>query len=136
MGAGSAWSASWSFSESPTLFSHNRKAIRWHTVGWAFALQLLFAFLVLYWEAGKNALESVLQHDHRRDRLRGSREARFLFGWLAGPMDDLGSDDGHADRRLHLRASKCCRSSSSSPPSSRSSTTSGSCRRSSRGWPG
>ena len=38
--------------------SHNRRAIRWRTVGWAFALQLAFAAIVLYWETGKNALEA------------------------------------------------------------------------------
>ena len=34
-------------------FSRDRKAIRWRTVGWAFALQLAFSVVVLFWEKGK-----------------------------------------------------------------------------------
>lgn len=39
--------------------SSNRKAIRLRTVGGAFALQLLFGVIVLYWEAGQRALEAA-----------------------------------------------------------------------------
>src|SRR5512144_3088596 len=75
------------------LFSRNRRAIRWRTVGWAFALQLTFAFLVLYWEQGKNALErfSNLVSSAIGFADQGSS---FLFGWLAGPQDALGSKLG------------------------------------------
>ena len=38
--------------------SRNRRAIRWRTIGWAFALQMAFGVVVLYWERGKQALES------------------------------------------------------------------------------
>ncbi|MGE5276016.1 MAG: NupC/NupG family nucleoside CNT transporter [Acidobacteriota bacterium] len=72
------------------LFSRDRRAIRWRTVGWAFALQLAFAFLVLYWEQGKNALErfSNLVSSAIGFADQGSS---FLFGWLAGPQDALGA---------------------------------------------
>lgn len=74
-------------------FSTNRKAIRWYTVGWGFALQILFAFLVLYWEAGKNALERF------SFAITGAisyadQGGSFIFGWLAGPMDALGQATG------------------------------------------
>jgi concentrative nucleoside transporter, CNT family len=75
------------------LFSANRKAIRWYTVLWGFALQLLFAFLVLYWEAGKNALERFSM------AITGAisyadQGGSFVFGWLTGPMDGLGKATG------------------------------------------
>jgi len=41
------------------LFSSNRKAIKFRTVGFAFALQAAFAALVLYVPAGQSALDSV-----------------------------------------------------------------------------
>ena len=73
--------------------SNNRRAIRWRTVGWAFALQLAFAFLVLYWETGKNAIQAF------SDKVSNAigyadRGSAFLFSWLAGPMNDLGSKTG------------------------------------------
>ena len=37
--------------------SHNRRAIRWRTVGWAFVLQLAFAAIVLYWETGSTPIQ-------------------------------------------------------------------------------
>ncbi|MBC8646307.1 MAG: NupC/NupG family nucleoside CNT transporter [Thermoanaerobaculia bacterium] len=75
------------------VFSANRRAIRWYTVGWGFALQILFAFLVLYWEAGKNALERF------SFAITGAisyadQGGSFIFGWLAGPMDALGQATG------------------------------------------
>ncbi len=75
------------------LFSANRKAIRWYTVAWGFVLQVLFAFLVLYWETGKNALERfslVITGAISFADQGGS----FIFGWLAGPMDTLGKATG------------------------------------------
>ena len=71
------------------LLSRDRRAIRWRTIGWAFALQLAFAFLVLSWETGKWALERF------SSTIAGAiayadRGSGFLFGWLAGPMDELG----------------------------------------------
>src|SRR5262252_1722371 len=75
------------------LLSRNRAAIRWRTIGWAFALQLTFAAIVLYWDKGKNALESF------SNGVSGAigyadEGAAFLFGWLAGPMDALGEKVG------------------------------------------
>jgi len=75
------------------LFSRNRRAIRWRTVGWAFALQLAFAFLVLYWEQGKNALERFSNLVSSAIGFADQGSA-FLFGWLAGPQDALGSKLG------------------------------------------
>ncbi len=73
--------------------SRNRRAIRWRTVGWAFALQLAFAFVVLYWEAGKRALENFSNGVSRAIGYADQGSA-FLFGWLAGPMDSLGEKIG------------------------------------------
>jgi CNT family concentrative nucleoside transporter len=75
------------------LCSANRKAIRWYTVLWGFGLQLLFAFLVLGWDTGKNALERFSLG------ITGAisyadEGGRFVFGWLAGPMDAIGKATG------------------------------------------
>jgi CNT family concentrative nucleoside transporter len=75
------------------LFSHDRRAIRWRTVGWAFALQLAFAFLVLYWEQGKNALERFSNGVSRAIGY-ADQGSSFLFGWLAGPQDAIGQKLG------------------------------------------
>ena len=74
-------------------FSRNRRAIAWRTVGWAFALQLVFAFLVLYWERGKDALAAF------SDRVSNAigyadRGSGFLFGWLAGDLTPIGKKLG------------------------------------------
>ncbi len=74
-------------------FSKNRRAIRWRTIGWAFALQLAFAFLVLYWEAGKNALERFSNGVSKAIGY-ADQGSSFLFGWLAGPQDSLGEKLG------------------------------------------
>jgi CNT family concentrative nucleoside transporter len=73
--------------------SRNRRAIRWRTVGWAFALQVAFAFVVLYWGTGKRALENV---SDGISHVIGYADigSAFLFGWLAGPMDTLGQKTG------------------------------------------
>jgi len=75
------------------LFSANRRAIRWYTVLWGFSLQVLFAFLVLYWEAGKNALERFSM------AITGAisyadQGGSFVFGWLTGRMEKVGSATG------------------------------------------
>jgi CNT family concentrative nucleoside transporter len=74
-------------------FSHDRRAIRWRTVAWAFALQLAFAGLVLFWETGKEALERFSNGVSRAIGY-ADQGAGFLFGWLAGPMDALGERTG------------------------------------------
>jgi len=73
--------------------SRDRRAIRWRTVGWAFALQLAFAAVVLYWEKGKDALEAF---SNKVSSAIGyaDKGSSFLFGWLAGPMDDVGAKTG------------------------------------------
>jgi len=73
--------------------SKNRRAIRWRTVGWAFALQMAFGVLVLYWEPGKSALESFANGVSRAIAF-ADQGAGFLFGWLAGPMEPLGGKTG------------------------------------------
>jgi CNT family concentrative nucleoside transporter len=73
--------------------SKNRRAIRWRTVGWAFALQMAFGVLVLYWEPGKRALESFSNGVSRAIGF-ADQGAGFLFGWLAGPMEPLGGRTG------------------------------------------
>ena len=75
------------------LFSANRRAIRWYTVLWGFSLQVLFAFLVLYWEAGKNALERFSM------AITGAisyadQGGSFVFGWLTGRMEKIGEATG------------------------------------------
>ena len=73
--------------------SKNRRAIRWRTVGWAFALQMAFGLVVLYWERGKQALESFSNGVSGAIAF-ADQGAGFLFGWLAGPMDALGEKTG------------------------------------------
>ena len=73
--------------------SKNRRAIRWRTVGWAFALQIAFAFLVLYWERGKDALEAF---SNKVSNAIGyaDKGSGFLFGWLAGDQSPVGQKLG------------------------------------------
>ena len=72
------------------IFSKNRKAINWRTIGWATALQIIFAVLVLKTPPGKlffsGAREAAIG-------LIGFQEegARFVFGSLAIPPDAAGS---------------------------------------------
>src|SRR5262245_54593985 len=73
--------------------SHNRRAIRWRTVGWAFGLQIAFAFLVLYWDAGKRGLEAFSNQVSYAIGY-ADKGAGFLFGWLAGPQDTVGQKLG------------------------------------------
>ena len=73
--------------------SKNRRAIRWRTVGWALALQMAFGLLVLYWDRGKQALESF-SNGVSHAIAYADQGSGFLFGWLAGPMDALGEKTG------------------------------------------
>ncbi|HEY7575349.1 MAG TPA: NupC/NupG family nucleoside CNT transporter [Thermoanaerobaculia bacterium] len=73
--------------------SKNRRAIRWRTIGWALALQLAFAFVVLYWEQGKNGLEGFSNAVSKVIGF-GDQGSTFLFGWLAGPQNALGEKLG------------------------------------------
>ncbi|HET9471251.1 MAG TPA: nucleoside transporter C-terminal domain-containing protein, partial [Usitatibacter sp.] len=71
------------------LLSRRRSRIPWATVGVALAMQFALAFLVLNWEAGKAAL-ATLAAVVTRFVSYSDEGARFLFGWLADPMDRLG----------------------------------------------
>jgi CNT family concentrative nucleoside transporter len=73
--------------------SKNRRAIRWRTIGWAFALQMAFAFLVLYWEPGKQGLESFSNGVSRAIGY-ADQGSSFLFGWLAGNQTAIGEKLG------------------------------------------
>ena len=73
--------------------SRNRRAIRWRTIGWAFALQMAFAFLVLYWEPGKRGLESFSNGVSRAIGY-ADQGSSFLFGWLAGNQTAIGEKLG------------------------------------------
>src|SRR5260370_8928337 len=73
--------------------SKNRRAINWRSVGWAFALQLTFAFLVLDWQTGKNFLEAF---SNKVSNAIGyaDKGSGFLFGWLAGDLSPIGQKLG------------------------------------------
>src|SRR5450830_1338599 len=75
------------------LLSKNRRAIRWRTIGWAFALQMTFAFLVLYWEPGKRGLENFSNGVSRAIGY-ADQGSGFLFGWLAGNQTPVGEKLG------------------------------------------
>ena len=73
--------------------SKNRRAINWRTVGWALALQLAFAFLVLDWDVGRNSLEAF---SNKVSSIIGYADqgSGFLFGWLAGQQNSIGQKLG------------------------------------------
>jgi CNT family concentrative nucleoside transporter len=80
------------------LGSTNRKAIRWRTVAWGLGLQLTFAFIVLRFDLGQNAMAwagGVIQ------KMLGATTAgtKILFGELglpnAGLFGDLLAANGH-----------------------------------------
>lgn len=71
------------------LLSNNRRRIRWYTVVGGLGLQVALAFLVLSWEPGKVALERISLAVTRAVSY-SDEGAKFLFGWLAEPMDTLG----------------------------------------------
>lgn len=64
------------------LFSVDRKAIRWRTVGWGFFLQLVFALAVLRWPVGQRILAEIAEFVTAVIGFAGYG-ARFVFGWLA-----------------------------------------------------
>jgi CNT family concentrative nucleoside transporter len=72
------------------LFSKNRKAINWRTIGWATALQILFALLVLktpigagFFGAARVGANGLIEFQEQG--------ARFVFGSLAIPEGEPGS---------------------------------------------
>ena len=72
------------------LFSKNRKAINWRTIGWATALQVIFAVLVLKTPPGRWFFTGANQ---AAVGLIGFQEegAKFVFGSLAIPPGAQGS---------------------------------------------
>ncbi|MFN2385611.1 MAG: NupC/NupG family nucleoside CNT transporter [Thermoanaerobaculia bacterium] len=64
------------------LFSANRRAIRWRTILWGFALQILFAVVVLRWAPGQVALKAVADFISTIIGYAGFG-SRFVFSWLA-----------------------------------------------------
>jgi concentrative nucleoside transporter, CNT family len=64
------------------LFSTNRRAIRWRTILWGIALQILFAFAVLRWPWGQFALQKTADFITNVIGYAGFG-ARFAFSWLA-----------------------------------------------------
>lgn len=75
------------------LLSRDRRRIRWFTVAVGLGLQAVLAVGVLYWEPGKVALERISLAV--TGAVSYSDEgAKFLFGWLAEPMDALGRATG------------------------------------------
>ena len=80
------------------LGSTDRKAIRWRTVAWGLGLQVLFAFLVLRFSYGQQAMESAgnVVQNMLSATFAGTR---VLFGELglpnAGVFGDLLAANGH-----------------------------------------
>lgn len=64
--------------------SHDRKRIRWATIGWGVVLQFALGWLVISWKTGASALKSF------SDGITGAiafsdQGADFVFGWLSNP---------------------------------------------------
>ncbi|MDB6057936.1 MAG: Na+ dependent nucleoside transporter [Verrucomicrobiales bacterium] len=70
-------------------FSTNRKAIKWKTVAWGIALQVLFALLVLRWPAGEHSL-SMAGKAVEKLLSYANVGATFVFGSLADPAGKAG----------------------------------------------
>ncbi len=71
-------------------FSTDRRAIRWRTVGWGLGLQIIFAFLVIKWNAGQSILHSIsvvitslLGHS--------ADGSSLVFGHIGTPGDPLAT---------------------------------------------
>jgi CNT family concentrative nucleoside transporter len=70
-------------------FSTNRKAVKWKIVAWGVGLQLLFGFLVLKFDWGKNIMEAA--GDKVNELLHYAfAGASFVFGPLAQPDGKVG----------------------------------------------
>jgi CNT family concentrative nucleoside transporter len=72
------------------IFSTDRRAIRWRTVAWGLGLQVLFAFLVIKWNAGQRVLSSIsgvitglLGHS--------ADGSSLVFGRIGTPGDSLAA---------------------------------------------
>jgi len=71
------------------LFSTNRRAIRYKTVAWGLGLQIAFAFMVLRWDAGRNAFQ-WLANKVNWFLSFASYGATFVFGPLGKNMPPWG----------------------------------------------
>ncbi|MCA1038118.1 NupC/NupG family nucleoside CNT transporter [Bacillus infantis] len=71
------------------LFSSNRKAINLRTIAGGLAIQLIFAFAVLKWNAGKKALEMLTE---KVNNIVGyaNEGINFLFGGLFADGTNIG----------------------------------------------
>ncbi|MGD6858295.1 NupC/NupG family nucleoside CNT transporter [Bacillus infantis] len=71
------------------LFSSNRKAINLRTIAGGLAIQLIFAFAVLKWSAGKKALELLTE---KVNNIVGyaNEGINFLFGGLFADGTNIG----------------------------------------------
>ncbi|RYI30148.1 NupC/NupG family nucleoside CNT transporter [Bacillus infantis] len=71
------------------LFSSNRKAIKLRTIAGGLAIQLIFAFAVLKWNAGKKALEMLTE---TVNNIVGyaNEGINFLFGGLFADGTNIG----------------------------------------------
>jgi len=75
------------------LLSRARRRIRWYTVGWGLVLEVALALVVFDWDPGKLALEKISSAITKAISF-SDEGAKFLFGWLAQPMDALGRATG------------------------------------------
>ncbi|PYF08823.1 NupC/NupG family nucleoside CNT transporter [Ureibacillus chungkukjangi] len=66
------------------VFSSNRKDINWRTIGGGLAIQLIFAFIVLKWEFGRNILVEISNAVQKLISY-ANEGISFLFGPLADP---------------------------------------------------
>ncbi len=72
------------------LFSTNRKAIRWRTVAWGLGLQILFAFIVLRVNAGRDLLAAAGAGANKLLDYAFDGSA-FVFGDLGKQHSNLGT---------------------------------------------
>ena len=87
------------------LLSTNRRAVNLRTVAGALIIQIVFAFIVLYWELGRQALQ-VLTNGVQAVIDTSNEGIQFPSSAPSCPMRTLA----------RFSPSRCCRSSSSSPP--------------------
>ncbi|MGA7615948.1 MAG: nucleoside transporter C-terminal domain-containing protein [Thermoanaerobaculia bacterium] len=76
------------------LFSADRRAIRWRTVGWGVVLQVVFALAVLRWPFGQWVLKQIADFVTNVINYAGQGSS-FVFGWLASDQTFLNKIPGH-----------------------------------------
>ena len=71
------------------LFSTDRKAIRWRTIGWGIGLQMLLALFILRTDLGKGIFQAL--GDGVTKLLSYTREgSSFVFGKLVSDVPNMG----------------------------------------------